>query len=74
MLKDFLVLLLLHILALTESTPSFKIDVLYKPDSCDRQSNYGDQMFVHFVGRKSDTGEIFDQRFVIAQNLTKKKY
>ena len=62
MAKNLLVLVLSLFIALSKSTPSFKVDVIYKPDVCDSESNYGDQMFVHFIGRKMDTGEIFDQR------------
>ncbi|XP_076821780.1 peptidyl-prolyl cis-trans isomerase FKBP14-like [Clavelina lepadiformis] len=48
-------------LPLSHCTPHFKIDVLYKPPECERESKYGDQMFVHFVGKKADTGETFDK-------------
>ena len=58
----FKVLWYLYLVAISSSNPNFKVDVLYKPDICDRESDYGDQMFVHFVGRKLDTGEVFDQR------------
>jgi len=53
---------MLYLVSLSRSTPNFKVDILHKPDICNRESNYGDQMFVHFVGRKLDSGEVFDQR------------
>lgn len=62
---------LLHA-AIVLGTPHFKIEVVSKPDECERLSNYGDQMFVHFVGRKVDTGEIFDQRLVALIALIRK--
>ncbi|XP_039265353.2 peptidyl-prolyl cis-trans isomerase FKBP14-like [Styela clava] len=39
----------------------FKVEVLQKPDQCERLSKYGDQVFVHFNGTKFDTGELFDK-------------
>nr|CAB3246438.1 FK506-binding protein 2-like [Phallusia mammillata] len=46
---------------ISHGTPHFKIDVVHKPDNCERVSKYGDQMFVHFVGTKLATGEVFDK-------------
>lgn len=39
----------------------FKMEVIEGPDDCPRKSKYGDQVFVHFVGRKLGTGEEFDR-------------
>ena len=59
---NYIGVLLLLVIPVVLCTPNFKIDVVYKPNDCERQSRYGDQMFVHFVGRKYGSGEIFDQR------------
>lgn len=37
-----------------------RIEVLHKPPVCERTSQYGDQVFIHFNGTKYGTEEIFD--------------
>lgn len=37
-----------------------RLEVLYKPIECERTSQYGDQVFIHYNGTKFGTGELFD--------------
>lgn len=37
-----------------------KLEVLYRPIECERPSQYGDQVFIHYNGTKFETGELFD--------------
>uniref|UniRef100_F7A491 peptidylprolyl isomerase n=1 Tax=Ciona intestinalis TaxID=7719 RepID=F7A491_CIOIN len=43
------------------ATPHFKIEEVFKPEECERPSRYGDEVFVHFVGKSADTGLEFDR-------------
>jgi len=65
-----ILLLLLSLTPIAIATRSFKIEVLHKPENCERSSKYGDQMFVHFVGTKLETGEEFDRRYCLCKKFS----
>lgn len=55
---------LLKAVCLVRAVPDardFKIDIVYKPEVCERPSKYGDQMFVHFNGTHLQSGRVFDK-------------
>lgn len=68
LLKMLVKILLIHLVLASVSflvlaEDELKIDVVTKPDSCDRKTKRGDMLKMHYKGTLMD-GTVFDSRWV----------
>merc|ERR1712146_45221 len=54
------ILAVLSLVSVVAASVEFKVDIIEKPDNCDRVSANGDTLAMHYTGRLLENGEKFD--------------